>query len=418
MEWIEGKKEAKRLVKVPGRSRFDNILTYLGKPEGMAPIGDAHPFNEVDALVLARLSYLSFEGLVGADFNGYQPTIASLVQPYVAATSAEGGLMVMDATDTQFMKALGQSPRFSSMRLCGYRLKFSVHAGEQFAAMTVLFPDGRAYVAFRGTDGTLIGWREDFDIALKGAMPADVSALAYWKDCFAALKGNGRRFMLGGHSKGGHMAAYAALFGSDEERNAIDRLWLFDSPGFTHNREKFPDVDRLYLALSLKDRISSYGPTQSLIGMILYGMAPMIPVLSKKSLVWQHDPYQWQIEGTRFVRSSFSPMSWAMKKASKDIFQDMDNRYLGSCIDAFFSALSAGDTLDEAKGGGMGPVRAFGLLLMLRRIPKEKRSGFLSFFDRLGQQMKLMAEAEKKRIAVSKNRKSSERGALPNTGKL
>ena len=152
-----------------------NLLDYLAW-RGDLPLS-AVPLCDVDALIFARLSYVPFDGIAEAR-----------VPLYMAARQVLASVQLSDAPracgkeDQQLLTQLLQSPRYADILLDGYENIFDPVRQEQFAALTLHLPDGSAAVAFRGTDGTLVGWKEDFNMAFSTVVPAQLDAVRYLSD--------------------------------------------------------------------------------------------------------------------------------------------------------------------------------------------------------------------------------------------
>lgn len=158
------------------------------------------PLCDVDALVLSRLSYLPLDGLVPPE----GATVGALMRQLL---TSKPPLLLPE--DGRFIPALAASQRFCEMRIMDYVNQIDLESQTQFAAITVALGDGRHFVAFRGTDGTLVGWKEDFNMAFTCPVPAQRLAAHYAASAMLRFPGE---FLLGGHSKGGNLAVYAAAF--------------------------------------------------------------------------------------------------------------------------------------------------------------------------------------------------------------
>ena len=152
---------------------------------------DLVPLCDVDALVLSRLSYLPLDGLVppeGAPVGALMRQLLTSKPPLLLPE------------DGRFIPALAASQRFCEMWIMDYVNQIDLESQTQFAAITVALGDGRHFVAFRGTDGTLVGWKEDFNMAFTCPVPAQRLAAHYAASAMLRFPGE---FLLGGHSKGG-----------------------------------------------------------------------------------------------------------------------------------------------------------------------------------------------------------------------
>ena len=161
------------------------------------------------------------------------------------------------------------------------------------AALTVLLEDGSAFLAFRGTDGTLVGWKEDFNLSFLDVVPAQLEAADYVQTFAAGFSGPLR---LGGHSKGGNLAVAGAALAGMKARDQIRSVWSFDGPGLNAYLLARPGYSELLT------RIRSFVPKSSVVGLLLAHEEPYTVVDSDQEGLFQHDPYSWQVQGPGFVR--------------------------------------------------------------------------------------------------------------------
>lgn len=183
------------------------------------------PLCDVDALLLSYLSYMRYDGIVGDSFEGEGVRLADAAQELLDRNERDKMPLAYNAKeDRKLLAALIQSVRFADMRLVGYVNQVDDKAEEQFSGVTFLIGDGSAFVAFRGTDDAMVGWKEDFNMSFEMQVPAQRDAVTYVEKASAALRCPLR---VGGHSKGGNLAAYAGMFVSDETREYIQTVYKF-----------------------------------------------------------------------------------------------------------------------------------------------------------------------------------------------
>ncbi len=382
-----------RPLRVTRRSSFGDIFTYIAAKGGRT-IGVRAPFTEVDALILSRVAYLYLEGLSPTDFRS-KVKIKDIGDTYLKLSKTDA-ISILQAEDVHLMQAIKGTRRFGNIAVTGYQSFFSEESVEQFAAMTLLLPDGTAYISFRGTDGSLSGWREDFDLAFLGIIPSHKRALKYAREAMDSLP-KVKAFYIGGHSKGGNLASYAACKLPKRLKRSIKAVYIFDAPGF--RRDVFTVLDRD----SLLDRTFAYAPCQSIIGMILYSPAPYTPILSRSSLFYQHDLYNWCVQGDSLARSDFQRISYGVKRMSKDFFETMDVRHLQGCIDVLFSAIRAEKGSMRNATMDINLARMVSLVMLLRRIPAAERRTFIKVFSTVADHVRRLAEIERARLKVEKD---------------
>lgn len=303
-----------------------NLLDYLAW-RGDLPLS-AVPLCDVDALIFARLSYVPFDGIAEAR-----------VPLYMAARQVLASVQLSDAPracgkeDQQLLTQLLQSPRYADILLDGYENIFDPVRQEQFAALTLHLPDGSAAVAFRGTDGTLVGWKEDFNMAFSTVVPAQLDAVRYLSDVAERTQGG---IYLCGHSKGGNLAVYAAAFCAPEVQQRILGVRNFDGPGFTQQVISQPGFARIL------PRVRTYLPRSSVVGMLLEHEEAFTIVESRSVGIYQHNVYQWEIARGGFVElQQLSASSQLMDRALKDWVAAMPAEDRGRVINGLYAALSA-----------------------------------------------------------------------------
>ena len=270
-----------------------NILDYLSW-RGDLTLAQS-PFNEVDNLILAELSFVNFTGIVPGPGEGEGVPLHTAAEAFFR--SHEGGDMGMGVLVPDEIPALlrrmAECPRFREMRVNCFCDHLDVRKAEQFAAVTVELGDGSLYLSFRGTDDTIAGWKEDFLLGCQPEVPAQKKAVAYVK----AVAGQypRRKLMLGGHSKGGNLAVYGGIFVPLAIQRRISAVWSNDGPGFYGAVLETPQHARL------EGRIHSIVPKSSVVGMLLEHEESYTVVDSDQTGLWQHDGFSWQVLGTGFV---------------------------------------------------------------------------------------------------------------------
>ena len=243
----------------------------------------AAPWNAVDGLLMATLSYLNFHGI--ADANGWTLREAKRLD------------LVIPSPDNSFRPRLeaftgmADSVRFGDCRMHHFIAMSDEATNMQFSAMCVDMPDGTMTVAFRGTDNTLVGWREDFNMSFQTWVPGQEAAGYYLAQ---AARSTDRPIRLAGHSKGGNLAVYAAAVASPEVQDRIESIWSYDGPGMNRQISSGEGYRRI------RTRIHSCIPQTSIIGLLMDYYTPYTVVKSVATGLSQHDPMSWQVYGARF----------------------------------------------------------------------------------------------------------------------
>lgn len=268
-----------------------NILEYLDW-RGDLTFAQS-PFNEVDSLILSELAYLDFNDIVpGAEDSKVIPLTDAAMQFFTDERSVHLGIFVPNDTPLMLEKMM-KSARFGSMALSHYVAHVDTEKAHQFAALTVHMEDGSLFLAYRGTDDTLAGWKEDFLISCMPEVPSQKSALLYAKAVTKALPR--RKIRLGGHSKGGNLAVYAAVFLPQALQKRIIHVYSNDGPGFHQSLLDLPQHQRL------EGRISSFVPASSVVGIFMQHEEDYTVVKSNQLGILQHDGFSWEVMGNQFI---------------------------------------------------------------------------------------------------------------------
>lgn len=257
---------------------------------------DTIPFNEVDNLILAQASYLPLSGVVPARGEDEPVTVAQAAQRYAllhpAAAPADLGPLLSARTNDLLARMASSGRRFSGALVHAFDERLDTDDHEQFGAVTFDLPDGSSYVSFRGTDSSLEGWMEDCEISYR-IIPSQAHAQAYLKDAVAE---SARPLRVGGHSKGGNLAAYAASRLSPQDQARVVEVWCNDAPGFCD------EVVPLDTLRPICDRARLYTPEYSVVGSLFsHVLAPTI-IRSAGTAVMEHSAVEWQVMRGEFVR--------------------------------------------------------------------------------------------------------------------
>ena len=328
------------------------------------------PPNAVDALIFSTLSYIHYGAQV--ESHPEQPVLLrDAAETFFAREEPEKYVRV--EKDLNLLHGAAQTARFGQTRITMYRDVLIPEQETQFAAMTFLLDDGSAFLAFRGTDYTLVGWKEDFNMSFQQTVPAQRMAQQYVREVAAEYA---LPLRLGGHSKGGNLAVFAAARSGPLLQQQILQIYNHDGPGFT----KYMMGDPGYLAMV--PRIQTYIPESSVIGMLLEHEEPYVVVKSRTVSLLQHDPYTWEIQGREFVTvEEISDDSRFLDAAIKSWFADMTNQERGRLVDVLFTLLGTGGvetTLDIFHPRNtLNYLKALGTDENMRKVLSQEFQAFL-----------------------------------------
>lgn len=240
------------------------------------------------------------------------------------------------------------SPRFRDLALCDYQSVFDEASHTQFAAMTFVWHDEFAYVGFRGTDISFAGWRENFDMAYREPVRAQELAAAYLDTVADHLP---ERLFVGGHSKGGNVALFAAAMCREDVRARIERVWCHDAPGFRAGSQV------LERAAHLAERIHMTVPQDSLVGMLMdVPVTPQVVQSDAFGGIDQHSLFTWEVAGDDFAYlEHVADASRTVHDAINEWLAAMEPSDVERVVEALFAAAEASAAADARAFLRLGP---------------------------------------------------------------
>ena len=279
---------------------------------------EASPWNEVDGLLLATLSYLNFHGIQHP--KGWTLEELKRIDALIPSTNSS------HPQRKQAFEGMADSIRFGKSRVHHFIAMTDETKSMQFSAMCVDLPDGTMGIAFRGTDNTLIGWREDFNMAYQTRVPGQIAAAYYLT---RAAQVTDRPLRVTGHSKGGNLAVYAAASVAPEVQDRILSLQTYDGM----NRE----ISSGEGYARIRDKIQSYIPQTSIIGLLMDYYQPYTVVKSTAGGISQHDPMTWQVYGRHFEElPSIDRTASLICETLHEWLQNSTPEQRGAFVDAMF----------------------------------------------------------------------------------
>ncbi len=350
------------------------ILEYLDW-RGDVPL-DVDPFGEVDNLVLAELSYTDFGGIVSE--QGQEVALTEACRMYFERHTHEEIMAdkSFTARSPLLLEPMCGGARFQDTRLKWYVNEVHPDQDEQMAAITFLLPNGGIYIAFRGTDNTLVGWKEDFNFSYLSETPGQRRAVAYLNAVGRQTSGP---LLVGGHSKGGNLAVYAAAFCDEMVQARIRTVYTNDGPGF---RQDILDTEGYARILP---RVISLIPDTDIIGQLLSNRCACRVVKSEARGIWQHDGFTWSVRRNRLVGADQSDLSLLAGKALGGWLEQMNDETRRSFTATVFAMFeSAGlDTVDGMLTHKWKSLEA--MLAALRGVPRDKLQEALRIMRALGE---------------------------------
>ena len=336
---------------------------------------DVDPFNEVDNLILAQLSYADFGGVVPSE-RSESVSIREAERRFFELHSEEEVLnTVMTIKVAPFlMRPMTESERFKKVRLCAYVNEIDNDTQIQFSAVTFLLPDNTYYVAFRGTDSSMIGWKEDFNMSFLYETPGQKAAVQYLNKNFRRSK---KMLRVGGHSKGGNFAIFASAFCLESIQDRITCVYTNDGPGFRDEVLSAPGYNRIL------PKIVAIAPEQTFISAIQNNkIKPTYVKSSEKGGINQHDAMSWQVLGNHFEHTERSSGAVIMDQAMNEWLAGISDEKREKFVDVLFDLLMAKgvNTADDLVSGGL---KGFGdLFKRIAELDKQDQKILWDVFGR------------------------------------
>lgn len=305
---------------------MNNIMDYL---DWRGDIGfDQDGLNEVDNLIFSMVAYLNFDMIRGAQ------TIEEASKAYKDSkkrgTSKESRDFIKKIE--RLLDKLAKTQRYRGVTISDYMYKYDHDNESQFCAMTFRFGDW-IYVAYRGTDESLVGFKEDFNMCFSAPVMAQKDAMAYLRQVLNKYRD--QEVYTGGHSKGGNLAVYSHVGIDGEYRKRIVKIFNNDGPGFTEEILKTP----AYRETAKK--VIKLLPHGSVVGILMDDEEEYSIVKAKgDNGIVQHDGFNWDIKGTKFVKKDkFTDQSIRINQTLKLWLASLDREERNKFIDEFYGLI-------------------------------------------------------------------------------
>ncbi len=324
-------------------SNFIDYLSWRGDLDF-----NASPFNHIDALILSQLSYLDYKDIVTDDFSS-EVTVKKCYEEFVKLADYEKRIdlgVLINKKTIELLKSCSTSVRFSNVIMTGYKSIYDKEKEIQFAAITFRISKNQTVVVYRGTDDTLVGWKEDFNLSFMNPLPSQTLAVNYLED---ACKKNGKEIIVAGHSKGANLAVYAGTKINPKYIKRIQTIYNFDGPGFSGDFFQQEDFYRI------EEKLESFYPKFSVVGMIFEHSKKYHIVDSNEFALMQHDPFSWQLMGDNFIYcEDFADESKFFTKAFNEWVAEISVEDKENFVNTLFSILfsigvETNSELEEAK---------------------------------------------------------------------
>jgi len=275
---------------------------------------EVSPFCNVDALVLTALSYLNLKDCVPETLKE-SATLEEVWKNFRGASDYEKRCYlgaVLNKRTVDLLELCGKSRRFGKIRACGYTDLLDEKKCMQFAALVYEIENNLHMVTFRGTDDTLLGWHEDFNLGYMNPIPSQTEGVEYFKKAASEFQGD---LLVAGHSKGANVALYTGTCCGKELQERIKAVYNFDGPNLTKTLLESEDFK------AVEKRVRSFYPEMCMIGAIFHHLEDCTIVKSTEFAVMQHDYLSWQVLGPDFETAE-------TVKPESEIFETSVNQWI------------------------------------------------------------------------------------------
>ena len=355
----------KNIVEVMRKSLLDYVKTNTLSFEEC-------PLNSIDALILSWFSYYRFPDYLKEEkvlFKNFREKgLLSYKEMYSGAFNPR--------RSKKLFELASENPRFANVEFSDFRDETDTAEEKQFAALCMKFKENCYFVGFRGTDPSYVGWKEDFNLACRYPVPAQVSGLEYTRE---VMKKYGGEFYLGGHSKGGNIAVYAASNSGSRLQSRIIAAYNFDGPGFLN--EVYSESGYL----NFENKICKLIPQASFVGMLLETRHGYSVIRSSGIGFFQHDPFSWEVKGEDFVPAERTKGSIRLEKAVNIWVSEMPMDERERVIEMVYSALNTLDAEDFSKFFKTIYRQIPALFVIYKRLKEDDKKFFNEKLGRLKQ---------------------------------
>ena len=289
-------------------------------------------FNEVDNMVFSQIAYLNLGVVKG------QMKIGELGKRYrdsLVERGVNSQKYVSEFTErveTMFLKA-AKTKRYRDIYVTDFINKFDELRESQFSAMTFIIDNETMYVAYRGTDDTIVGFKENLNMSFQAPVPGQMDAVKYLKSILERF--NHKNVIVGGHSKGGNFAVFAVSGLTDSERERITAIYNNDGPGFTENILNSEGYRKT------AGRVKKFIPKDSFVGILMDDEEEYTVInASGSSGILQHDGLNWDVKGTEFVREKgVTKKSAFVDKTIKHWLEGLDRKQREEFVDQLYDII-------------------------------------------------------------------------------
>lgn len=347
------------------------------------------PMTEVDSLVLCQLSYLKFDGMVPDIQEGKPPVTLKSLKTHPDYEKLFGDTR-FEKENRALLAGMLRGRRFRDLKLNYYVNVIKEQWETQFSAVTFFLDGNTTYVAFRGTDETIVGWKEDFNMAFLFPVPGQEYSIGYLESVAAKFQGD---FYVGGHSKGGNLAVYSAMNCAPGIQERLRQIYSMDGPGFR------PEVLERCGYGRIAGRVTKILPHSSLVGMIFESDTYFQVVKSSTFGLLQHDPYTWLVVSNHLVRANgLYERRKNMDNTLNEWILSLNEQQLRTFVDTLYQVIMASRARNLIDFTAEWKRSMNGIIAALKEVDEETRKILIEMVKSLFE----IARENKRKQAITK----------------
>lgn len=361
------------IIKGSEGDKMENILNYVRLRQDIS--FQISPFNAIDALILSNLAYVDWNDIVKDEKVDLQQACVQYLKMYTPEEIQRKYTFSNNVPN--LVKEVSHASRFKGISLMKYRDTFDEEKVIQFSVVTFVLPDETLFISYRGTDGSINGWKEDMQMTYQSHLPCHHMAAEYAEEIINGIEEKSFWFglvhkkiypkiYLGGHSKGGNLAMYASLFGKNIQEH-VTSVFAFDAPGF--RKDAWDSLEDK----SILNKITNYKPKDSVIGCLLEHQEQSKIIDAKDFGLTQHDAFSWSIgpKDFNYVQSLTKQSEEALAYIDKILMskEDVDKK---TYIDLIFSVIDKFDVKQLSDFSDIGIRKGISGILELRQLSGEE----------------------------------------------
>lgn len=344
-----------------------NYITYLQFRGDLS--FKSSPFNDIDAMLLSQIAGLEFFDLLEASASLKEYSLIYKEKMFKDRKISSASVK------EQILLLMGESVRFGDVVVTDYVTDIDESESKTFYGVTYKLERNRLFVAYRGTDGSLLSWKENFHTLYNFPTAGQENAKSYLDKVLARPFA---KVMVGGHSKGANLAVYAAMFSSNKYKKKIETVYAFDGPGYMVDITTFPEYDMI------KDKIVSYIPSGCIVGKLMNPPYEQTPVKSDAKGMYQHSMASWGVMGTSLIKQK------AVDVSSKSTSEKLNNWFtkipkdeMGPIVDELFGVFYNNGILHATQLMNMDVKTVLKMIRSATRLSPENREFLAIIFKEI-----------------------------------